>query len=388
MLKTWLLLVLAIHVGGFGLSTRATAPMTARPMLSKPLQVARSVRMEADAASAAAPVEAPCIEDEAVEECVLASWDAGKLTLPMSVVKQAQLFGLIFLWFFLNVMYNISNKVCQNAFPMPWMMSLSSLGVGIPLVAFLWATGIRKTPVIKAEGYKTLLPIGFAHAVGHAGSVIALGAGAVSFAQTVKAAEPVFTCVMSYFVLGTVFKWQVYSSLIPIIAGVSIASLKELSFTYKSLYCALLSNVAFAGRAVLSKVTMQKPAGKNMDASNLYGVLTIMAFIMTVPVALYFEGGKVASQWAASAAINGPAWLIKQIIINGFYYYAYNEVAFITLNKVAPITHSIANTVKRVAIIVATCLVFRNPMTQIGMIGSSIAIAGTFLYSYAKQKYA
>ena len=96
-----------------------------------------------------------------------------------------------------------------NAFAMPWMMSLSSLGVGVPFVALLWATGIRKTPEIDAKGWKTLAPIGIAHAIGHAGSVIALGAGAVSFAQTVKAAEPVFTCVMSYIVLGTVFKWQV-----------------------------------------------------------------------------------------------------------------------------------------------------------------------------------
>jgi solute carrier family 35 protein E1 len=190
-----------------------------------------------------------------------------------------------------------------NAFAMPWMMSLSSLGVGVPFVLLLWATGIRKTPEIKADGWKTLAPIGAAHAIGHAGSVIALGAGAVSFAQTVKAAEPVFTCVMSYLVLGTVFKWQVptprtarpvpvshlarvpdphhlpprpptpppiptptlppsphphphlhqvYASLFPIIAGVCVASLKELSFSYKSLFCALLSNVAFASRAVLS----------------------------------------------------------------------------------------------------------------------------------------
>ena len=270
---------------------------------------------------------------------------------------------------------------------MPWMMSLSSLFVGVPFVMLLWATGIRKTPEIKADGWKVLAPIGAAHAIGHAGSVIALGAGAVSFAQTVKAAEPVFTCVMSYLVLGTVFKWQVCASLFPIIAGVSIASLKELSFTYKSLYCALISNVAFASRAVLSKLTMDTPVGKNMDAANLYGILTMMAFVLTLPVAFYMEGGILPAKWAASVAVVGTPWLVKNIIINGMYYYLYNEVAFLTLNQVAPITHSIANTVKRVAIIVATCIVFQNPMSRIGVIGSSIAIAGTFVYSYAKQKY-
>jgi solute carrier family 35 protein E1 len=384
---TTLSLLLAGSASAYTLA-RGPSALSVRPALAKPAQFAPLVRMaEAAPAEAVAPAEAPCIEDEAIEECVLASWDAGKITLPVPVVEKVQLFSFIFGWFFLNVMYNISNKRVLNAFAMPWMMSLSSLGVGVPFVLLLWATGIRKVPEIKAAGWKTLAPIGMAHAIGHAGSVIALGAGAVSFAQTVKAAEPVFTCVMSYLVLGTVFKWQVYASLFPIIAGVCVASLKELSFSYKSLICALISNVAFASRAVLSKLTMNEPVGKNMDAANLYGVLTMMAFALTIPVAFYFEGGAVAATWAASTAIVGTPWLIKNIIINGMYYYLYNEVAFLTLNQVAPITHSIANTVKRVAIIVATCIVFRNPMSRIGVIGSSIAIAGTFGYSYAKQKW-
>lgn len=386
MRTTTLSLLLAGSASAYTLA-RGPSALSVRPALAKPAQFAPLVRMAEAAPAEAAPAEAACIEDEAIEECVLASWDAGKISLPMPIVEKVQLFSLIFGWFFLNVMYNISNKRVLNAFAMPWMMSLSSLGVGVPFVALLWATGIRKTPEIDAKGWKTLAPIGIAHAIGHAGSVIALGAGAVSFAQTVKAAEPVFTCVMSYIVLGTVFKWQVYASLVPIIAGVSIASLKELSFSYKSLFCALLSNVAFASRAVLSKLTMNEPAGKNMDAANLYGILTMVAFALTIPFAFFFEGGAIASTWAASTAVVGAPWLIKNIIINGMYYYLYNEVAFLTLNKVAPITHSIANTVKRIAIIVATCLVFRNPMSRIGVIGSSIAIAGTFLYSYAKQKW-
>merc|ERR1719327_1253792 len=199
----------------------------------------------------------------------------------------------------------------------------------------LWASGIRKAPKIGMDGIKTLLPIGAAHALGHAGAVIALGAGAVSFAQTVKAAEPVFTCVLSFLVLGTVFEWQVYSSLLPIIAGVSLASLKELSFTWKALYGALLSNVAFASRAVLSKATMQKPVGENMTAPNLYGVLTILAFLMSLPFGLYYEGAGFGAAWKAATGVGGVSafWLTRQMILDGFYYYAYNEVAFITLDR-------------------------------------------------------
>jgi len=370
---------------------RAPAPAASRlafaPPAAKP-RLANVVRMglgEMEPATDAA--SEVCIEDEAIEECVLAEWPAGQLKVPMSIVKTAKLGLCFFTWFFLNVMYNITNKKCQNAFPMPWTMTVVSLFVGVPYILLLWASGLRKAPKLNPGWWKTLMPIGAAHALGHAGAVIALGAGAVSFAQTVKAAEPVFTCVLSYLVLGTVFKWQIYASLVPIIAGVSLASLKELSFTWKALYGAVTSNVAFASRAVLSKATMEKPVGENMGAANLYGMLTIIAFILSFPFAVYYEGPGFMEAWKASTAVVGAPWLIRQMALDGFYYYAYNEVAFITLNQVAPVTHSIANTFKRVAIILATVLVFGNKLTTLGAIGSTIAVAGTLVYSLAKGKY-
>ena len=48
----------------------------------------------------------------------------------MSWVSTAKLGACFFTWFFLNVMYNITNKKCQNAFPMPWTMTFVSLAVG------------------------------------------------------------------------------------------------------------------------------------------------------------------------------------------------------------------------------------------------------------------
>merc|ERR1719421_1853620 len=66
------------------------------------------------------------------------------------------------------------------------------------------------------------------------------------------------------------------------------------------------------------------------------------------------------------------------MFLDGLYYYAYNEVAFITLNQVSPVTHSIANTIKRVCIILATVLVFGNKLTPLGATGSAIAVNSTF----------
>lgn len=51
--------------------------------------------------------------------------------------------------------------------------------------------------------------------------------------------------------------------------------------------------------------------------------------------------------------------------------------------QVNPVTHAVGNTIKRVVIIVASVIAFKTPMSTGSIIGSSIAIFGTLLYSLA-----
>lgn len=64
-----------------------------------------------------------------------------------------------------------------------------------------------------------------------------------------------------------------------------------------------------------------------------------------------------------------------------------NEVAFLALSEVAPVTHAVTNTVKRVVIIVVSIAVFRTPLSPLGALGSGMAIFGAAAYSLAKSKY-
>lgn len=52
-------------------------------------------------------------------------------------------------------------------------------------------------------------------------------------------------------------------------------------------------------------------------------------------------------------------------------------MAFLALSEVTPVTHAVGNTIKRVVIIIASVFVFRNPLSQMGAIGSIVAIAGS-----------
>jgi len=260
------------------------------------------------------------------------------------------------------------------------------MGAGILYFLPLWLTGARKAPKLSGSDLATLFPIAICHTGVHVGAVIALGAGAVSFAHIVKASEPVVTCGLNALLLGEILPLPVYLTLLPIIGGVAIASMKELSFTVLALASAMLSNVSSAARGVLSKKTMSgKKIGENLDAQNLYAVLTAMSTLILIPMALAIEGTSFFKAFGdvVKAGTYTKKALITLLGLGGATYYAYNEVAFQALGRVNPVTHAVGNTIKRVVIIVASVIAFKTPMSTGSIIGSSIAIAGTLLYSLA-----
>jgi solute carrier family 35 protein E1 len=324
--------------------------------------------------------------------------------------------GFFALWYLFNIGYNIYNKKALNAMAIPWTMALLQLFVGIPYVAALWATGLRKAPKLTTDNIKTLVPVSLGHLGTHIGAVISLGAGAVSFTHIIKASEPVVSAGLSAVMLGAVYSPITYATLLPIVGGVALASLKELSFTWLGFWAAILSNVSSALRAILAKKTMSKGVGENMTEANLYAVLTILATIFLLPVSLLIEtpatimaaingalaGGATSGYlWTARRAQfgaqfgatrrNSPTPHIpprSQVsLLAGAFYYLYNEVAFLALGRVNPVTHAVGNTIKRVVIIIASVIAFKTPISTLGVVGSSIAIFGTLLYSLAKNKY-
>jgi len=290
------------------------------------------------------------------------------------------------LWYLFNIAYNIYNKQSLNVLAYPWTVATIQMAAGIAYFVPVWLLGLRKAPKLSMDDLKTLFPIALCHTGVHVGAVIALGAGAVSFAHIVKASEPVVTCGLNALLLGQILPLPVYLTLIPIIGGVAIASMKELSFTFLALGAAMLSNVSSAARGVLSKKTMSgKKIGENLDAQNLYAVLTALSTLILIPTAFALEGTSFFKAFGDVVA-NGEYTkksLSTLVALSGLTYYAYNEVAFLALGKVNPVTHAVGNTIKRVVIIVASVIAFKTPMSTGSIVGSSVAIFGTLLYSLA-----
>jgi len=298
------------------------------------------------------------------------------------------------LWYFFNVQYNIQNKKLLNVFHANWAVSWVQLAAGIPIALFMWSTGLVKAPKMTGSDYAKLAPVGAAFAAGQVATVASLGAVAVSFTHVVKALEPAVNAIASALVLGQVFHPMVYASLLPVFAGVALASSKELSFTMFGFLTAMASNFFFVTRNVLA--TKFGDVGdmgedKTQRKTNQLAVLTFVATMVLLPVVLFLPGGllSVPSAWNAALAKGVSAKSLGfMLAASGFHFFMYQLSSFWVLSCVPPITHSVLNTLKRVVIIIVSIIVFRTPVTPQSAAGTAIAIGGVLLYSLTKAHYA
>jgi len=301
-------------------------------------------------------------------------------------------------WYLLSIYYSIMNKQVLKVWNFPCTFSVTQLAVGSLWILLLWSPlplparkapiSLRSPPRLSRGDFGKLYSVAIWLALGHLMSTIAPAYGTVAFTNVVKTAEPIFTCIFAALFFGQTFSLPVYLTLVPVIAGVLLATASEVSFSTASLVSGLLSNVCFALRATTAKRVMGEPIGENLTAQNLYGVLTLQALGTLLPFALFVEGGQIVTGTITTVKAVGLFAFAKMLLLTGLSHYMYNECAFLALSSVHPVTHAVANTVKRIAVIVLSVLYFRDPLTLTGAAGSAVAIIGVLLYSLAKAQWA
>ncbi|KAL4204737.1 hypothetical protein AMTRI_Chr01g133530 [Amborella trichopoda] len=309
----------------------------------------------------------------------------GEVAAPVAFVDKypALVTGFFFfMWYFLNVIFNILNKKIYNYFPYPYFVSVIHLFVGVVYCAASWTVGLPKRAPIDSKLLKLLIPVAVCHALGHVTSNVSFAAVAVSFTHTIKALEPFFNAAASQFVLGQQIPLSLWLSLAPVVLGVSMASLTELSFNWTGFISAMISNISFTYRSIYSKKAMT-----DMDSTNLYAYISIIALIVCIPPALIVEGPQLIKHGFADAITKvGLQKFVWDLFWVGMFYHLYNQLATNTLERVAPLTHAVGNVLKRVFVIGFSILVFGNKISLQTGIGTVIAIAGVAIYSFIKAK--
>mmetsp|Transcript_27926 Transcript_27926/g.88970 ORF Transcript_27926/g.88970 Transcript_27926/m.88970 type:complete len:411 (-) Transcript_27926:277-1509(-) len=290
-------------------------------------------------------------------------------------------------WYLGNYYYNLTNKIALKAAGgaagFPALISTAQLGVGVLYSAFLWlAPDARKVPRLKLSDIVSMLPVGFCMAFAHGASVLALSAGTVSFGQIVKACEPAFAAVIGVSLYSKTVSTARWVALIPVILGVVIASVSELSFSWVALISACTANTFAAFKANENKRLMDTEGIRDRLGSvgNQFAVTTLLSFLISVPFALAKEGGRIGE--FIELAKTNPV-IMNNMLSSGLLFYLYNEMATLTIKKTGAVTASVANTAKRVIVIIGVAIALNEPLSTPKLVGSAICIAGVLLYSNA-----
>ncbi|KAL8154220.1 hypothetical protein V2J09_011980 [Rumex salicifolius] len=304
---------------------------------------------------------------------------AGETPKSSSVANLLQLGIWFALWYFFNIYFNIYNKQVLKVYNFPVTLTVVQLVVGTLVALFMWAFNLHKRPKVTGAQLAAILPLAILHTLGNLFTNMSLGKVAVSFTHTIKALEPFFSVVLSAMFLGELPSPWVVLSLTPIVGGVALASMTEVSFNWGGFWSAMASNLANQSRNVLSKKVMD-----SLDNINLFSIITIMSLILIAPAAVVMEGITFTPAYMEAAGLN-----VRQVytwtLLASLCFHAYQQLSYMILEKVSPVTHSVGNCVKRVVVIVSSVVFFQTPVSFVNSLGTGIALAGVFLYSRLKR---
>lgn len=206
--------------------------------------------------------------------------------------------------------------------------------------------------------------------------LISLEYVAVSFTETVKSSAPLFTVVISFIMLRERNGVYVQLSLIPIMTGLVLCSAYEISFTLVGFLAALGTNLAECLQFVLSKVSLSGEVSRTTPAEfQFYSCFA--STILQIPICLVLMN----YEQAAKTTFHIFVWMV----LNGLMYHYQTMTAWVLMEYVSPVTHSVCNTVKRAIAIWLSVLVFGNSVTLLSGIGTGVVILGVMLYNKARD---
>ena len=303
-----------------------------------------------------------------------------------------------------NTKYNEYNKGALDAVGgktagMTMTVSTMQLGVCALYALILWVIGLNPVKLCgfqapdkqalpkstKDDIIKTV-PVGFCAAAAHSSSVFALG-GDPLFGQIVKAGEPVMSAIVNTLFYGKPPSILKAACLPIIVGGVMFASLKKqaeggyaLKFDMTALQFGLLANCFAAFKGSESKKLMTDPGIKKRygGVGNQYAVTEILAFLISLPVMFLTAGAKFGE---FVALFKTSSDLQFNLVMSGMMFYLYNELATMTIKATGAVTASVANTAKRVIVLVYMAMVTGKALTDEQKIGAAVAIGGVLLYS-------
>ncbi|KAJ7091522.1 triose-phosphate transporter family-domain-containing protein [Mycena belliarum] len=241
---------------------------------------------------------------------------------------------------------------------------------------------------------RSTLPMGMFQVGGHIFSSLAISRIPVSTVHTIKALSPLFTVAAYALLFGVSYSSKTYVSLLPLTLGVMLACSFDLSASNViGILCAFGSALVFVSSNIFFKKIMpSNPSGLSqttahkLDKLNLLLYSSGMAFLLMVPIWLYYDLPTLLSRTSSAVAGEAPVHSVwYYFFMNGTVHFAQNIIAFVILASTSPVTYSIASLIKRVAVICIAIVWFTQPIHPVQGAGILLTFGGLYMYNNAKS---
>lgn len=286
------------------------------------------------------------------------------------------------LWYISSATGNIIGKLVLTEFPYPMTVTLVQLiSAAVYLGPILRVLGVPHTGnVPKRYYFSMVIPLALGKFLASLSSHVSIWIVSVSYAHTVKATLPLFTVVLSRVLLGETQTLPVYLSLLPIIGGVIIATLTEVSFEFMGLFSALGATLGFSLMTIFSKKCLHETGLHHL---RLLVLLCRISAICFFPVWLLYDFRRIMATDTVMEE-KSLATPVLLLFFDGVFSMLQNVFAFTVLAMVTTLSYAVANATKRMVIIGASLVFLQNPVTITNFIGMMIAIFGVLVYNKAK----
>ncbi|XP_068659932.1 UDP-URONIC ACID TRANSPORTER 1-like [Aristolochia californica] len=305
----------------------------------------------------------------------------------MSQSKSVFISFLVILWYSSNIGVILLNKYLLSNYGFSFPIFLTMCHMSACAILSYFSIVLFKFVPLQSVNSRTQFYKIFVLSVVFCGSVvggnISLRYIPVSFNQAVGATTPFFTAVFAYFVAWKREAWATYAALIPVVAGVVIASGGEPSFHLFGFIMCISATAARAFKTVLQGILLSSE-GEKLNSMNLMLYMSPISVLVLLPATFIME--PTALDTVLSLGTRSKSmWPL--LLVNSVMAYSANLSNFLVTKHTSALTLQVLGNAKGAVAVVISILIFRNPVSFIGMAGYAITVSGVVLYGETKKRY-
>jgi len=229
-----------------------------------------------------------------------------------------------------------------------------------------------------------LLPLGVVWAAGFVLLTASVAQMSASLAGVVRSMEPI-TGVMLGLLAGERYSLQVLAALVPVCAGVVLASHGGGSMTLSGVCLAMLSNFGFSARPFLARRLKARP-GRQLDDTAVFFNVTCIATALLVFAALLVEGPSLLPTAQRLRAGGEEARFGADLLLSGSSFFVYQYSQLVVMSRVDALTFSVLTPISKASMIVACALYFGDALNRPNILGIVVVATATLLFAAAKRR--